>query len=104
MSTRNYRTDRRGFLKDAAIASIAGIGCLTVGGIGEALARTNPMRRSIVPLSPGGPARPFHMVTLGDSIMWGQGLRDGDKFSTKVQRWLESQLGGRQIVPHNYSH
>ena len=35
----------------------------------------------------------FRMVTLGDSIMWGQGLRESEKFSTQVQQWLETTVG-----------
>ncbi len=34
----------------------------------------------------------FRMVVLGDSIMWGQGLADHEKFSTKIQNWLAVQL------------
>ncbi len=35
---------------------------------------------------------PFRLVVLGDSVMWGQGLDDASKASTRVQRWLESRL------------
>src|SRR5882762_9891680 len=34
---------------------------------------------------------PLHMLVIGDSIMWGQGLRDEEKFSTRVQCWLEEK-------------
>ena len=30
----------------------------------------------------------FHVLFLGDSIVWGQGLREEDKFSTRVIQWL----------------
>ena len=37
--------------------------------------------------------RPFNIVAVGDSVMWGQGLADNSKFVTKVRQWLQSQLG-----------
>jgi lysophospholipase L1-like esterase len=33
------------------------------------------------------------MLTLGDSVMWGQGLFDENKFSHGVKRWLEQDKG-----------
>lgn len=44
-------------------------------------------------------ARPFNMITLGDSIIWGQGLPESMKFRTLVAQWLQSQYGSsRQVV------
>ena len=37
---------------------------------------------------------PFRVVVLGDSIMWGQGLPEADKFTTQVREWLARQLHG----------
>jgi hypothetical protein len=37
-------------------------------------------------------ARPFNIVALGDSIMWGQGLQPQNKFAEKVRAWLEGEL------------
>jgi lysophospholipase L1-like esterase len=34
---------------------------------------------------------PLHMLVIGDSIMWGQGLRDEEKFSSRVKCWLEEK-------------
>lgn len=34
---------------------------------------------------------PLQMLVIGDSIMWGQGLRDEEKFSTRVQCWLQEK-------------
>jgi len=45
---------------------------------------------------PTGPA--MGIVTLGDSIMWGQGLPEQDKFSTRVANWLQLELPNRRIV------
>ncbi len=35
--------------------------------------------------------RPFRMLVLGDSVMWGQGLADEHKFSYKVREWICEQ-------------
>jgi lysophospholipase L1-like esterase len=42
-------------------------------------------------------ARPFEMLVLGDSVMWGQGLREEAKFYSIVQRWLEAQFTDRAV-------
>ena len=44
------------------------------------------------------PARPFNMVSLGDSIIWGQGLPESMKFRTLVANWLQSQYGTSRSV------
>jgi hypothetical protein len=44
------------------------------------------------------PARPFNMISLGDSIMWGQGLPENMKFRTLVANWLQSQYGSSRTV------
>ncbi|HVH72820.1 MAG TPA: hypothetical protein VNB49_17160, partial [Candidatus Dormibacteraeota bacterium] len=45
------------------------------------------------------PNRPFNIVTLGDSIMWGQGLPDGQKFRDDVAGWFQAQFGAsRQVI------
>lgn len=52
----------------------------------------------------------FYLAALGDSAMWGNGLRESDKFSTLVARQIEQETGqkvirlvyavsGAQIVP-----
>ena len=35
----------------------------------------------------------LNMLVLGDSIMWGQGLRKEDKFWFRVKRWLQDKTG-----------
>ena len=37
--------------------------------------------------------RPLHMLVLGDSIMWGQGLRRENKFWWRVKNWLQEKTG-----------
>lgn len=32
--------------------------------------------------------RPFRILVLGDSVMWGQGLADGHKFTYLVRQWI----------------
>ena len=42
------------------------------------------------------PARPLNMLVLGDSILWGQGLKDEHKTWFLVKSWLE-QNSGREV-------
>jgi lysophospholipase L1-like esterase len=46
---------------------------------------------------------PMHMLVLGDSIMWGQGLRDDEKFSSRVKCWLEKKTN-REVKLHVEAH
>ena len=41
-------------------------------------------------------APPFEMVVLGDSIMWGQGLPEEQKFYYLVGKWIESEAFGNR--------
>jgi len=41
--------------------------------------------------------RPFEMLVLGDSIMWGQGLREEEKHYTKVRAALEREVVCRKV-------
>ena len=41
--------------------------------------------------------RPFHMLVLGDSILWGQGLKAEDKTWYHVKLWLEKNTGRRVV-------
>src|SRR5215471_8009518 len=42
------------------------------------------------------PDRSINMLVLGDSILWGQGLKDEHKAWYLVKRWLE-QNAGREV-------
>ena len=42
--------------------------------------------------------RPFEMLVLGDSVVWGQGLNEANKFYTKVRVALERELPGNRKV------
>lgn len=51
--------------------------------------------------------RPVYIVTLGDSIMWGQGLPENNKFRNIVAQWIQKQYFGVrtaiQIPTHAHS-
>ena len=77
--------DRREFLKRLALAT----GGAAVGGlVPSALARAAAPRR------PCGIRRdrPFNVLAIGDSIVWGQGLDDASKFTVRTRDWLQQQL------------
>ena len=42
---------------------------------------------------------PLQMLVIGDSIMWGQGLKDDEKFSSRVKCWLEEKTN-REVRIH----
>lgn len=46
---------------------------------------------------------PFHLLVIGDSIMWGQGLREEEKFSARVKCWLEEKTN-REVKVHREAH
>lgn len=42
---------------------------------------------------------PFELLIIGDSLIWGQGLEEKDKFYTLTAKWLEEvHFGGRRTV------
>jgi lysophospholipase L1-like esterase len=46
---------------------------------------------------------PMQMLVLGDSIMWGQGLKPEQKFSWRVKCWLQEKTG-REVQIHVEAH
>jgi len=42
--------------------------------------------------------RPFNILAIGDSVMWGQGLLKENKFADKTREWIRSQIGGDVIL------
>jgi hypothetical protein len=44
------------------------------------------------------------MVVLGDSLMWGQGLREENKFTTLVGNWIEASLPATRVTMYRYAH
>ena len=53
-------------------------------------------------IKPSGAAS-LQMLVLGDSIMWGQGLREEEKFSSRVKCWLEEKTN-REVQVHVEAH
>ncbi|HEV7745880.1 MAG TPA: SGNH/GDSL hydrolase family protein [Pyrinomonadaceae bacterium] len=45
----------------------------------------------------------FQMLVLGDSIMWGQGLKDDEKFTSRVKCWLQEKTN-REVNIHMEAH
>lgn len=45
----------------------------------------------------------LQMLVLGDSIMWGQGLREDEKFSSRVKCWLQERTN-REVRVHVEAH
>lgn len=73
------RINRREFLK--GLAAIAGF-----AAAGPAVLRAQT-------------ARPFEFLVVGDSLIWGQGLEEKDKFYTLTAKWLRTQhFDGRRDV------
>lgn len=54
-------------------------------------------------VSPPSDAKPYHMLVIGDSITWGQGLKKEHKAWYQVKVWLEKQTG-RQVVERVEAH
>lgn len=96
--------NRRTFVKDAAL-SVAAASGLTggLGALSGLMAQPGPVRSGSRLARVTAQSRPFNMVCLGDSIMWGQGLRDSNKFTAQVESWLESRLAGRGVNRYVYA-
>src|SRR5689334_15298077 len=75
---------RRSFLKHSAMFT----GLLATD-------RLFPHARRVFAAPP--PNRPLQFLVLGDSVNWGQGLNDDQKFYALVQQWLKQQLLGRDV-------
>lgn len=74
--------DRRSFLRRSAMLAAA----VAAGRLLPAAAAFGQDAR-----------RPLEILALGDSVMWGQGLREEEKFYGLTRRWLEGALGGRAV-------
>jgi lysophospholipase L1-like esterase len=85
------KLNRRNFVKD-----------LLLGGGALALAPSQLFAQN----SSAANVRPFEILTLGDSVMWGQGLLDDDKYSHKIREWLETTKfqGKREVNLHVKAH
>lgn len=97
MTHETRRVDRRDFLRSASSAVMA------------AAVLPREATNLIAQLSPALPtsiaqARPFELLVLGDSIMWGQGLKEHQKFSFQVAQWLGDKLPGVAVHRHVFAH
>jgi hypothetical protein len=75
--------DRRTFLR------------YTTAAAAGALAARAPFPVALCQTPPG--RLPFEMLALGDSVMWGQGLREDEKYYTLVRRGLEDEILHRPV-------
>jgi len=71
------KLDRRSFLK-ALSASVLGV---TLGG----------------PLLLAQTDKPFEFLVVGDSVIWGQGLEEKDKFYSLTADWLRGRMPSRAV-------
>src|SRR5258707_8193513 len=46
---------------------------------------------------------PMQMLVLGDSIMWGQGLKPEQKFSWRIKCWLQEKTN-REVKQNVFAH
>ncbi len=50
------------------------------------------------------PEEAFRIAVLGDSIQWGQGLREEDRFSELVRQRIEQELRRPAVLAQRYAH
>jgi lysophospholipase L1-like esterase len=77
----------RRLISSSSIAAIV-IGTLALVAINSSLAQ-QPASDS----SKSSARDPLHMLVLGDSIMWGQGLKTPDKAWWRIKNWLQEKTG-----------
>jgi hypothetical protein len=82
--------DRREFLRCATGAAFAGLFL--------------PHELLSASADPPRYGHPFEILVLGDSIMWGQGLKEEQKFSSRVEQWIRGRLPGLEVHRHVLAH
>lgn len=81
MNSRENNLNRREFLRGMAMTSILAV--VGKGGFDRAFEQH----------------RPFEFLVVGDSLVWGQGLLEKDKFYSLTTEWLENEaFGGKREV------
>ena len=68
----------------------------------SSFAKTQPTAHFILP-SNGNETGAFHMVVIGDSVAWGNGLQNESKYSYLVGDWLQKKLN-RPVDVTIYAH
>ncbi len=77
----------RRFISSSSIAAFV-IGILALAAVNSSFAQ-QPVPDSSKPIA----RDPLHMLVLGDSIMWGQGLKTPDKAWWRLKNWLQEKTG-----------
>lgn len=93
-SRRGYGASRREFLKSLPL-SAAGMWA-GAGGLDSFCAPGVAAEWASQQITPQ--VRPVNIVTLGDSIMWGQGLPESMKFRNIVAQWIQGIYQGLRTV------
>lgn len=95
---------RREFLRRLGLAgAAAGAGYLTLGGVAHAASGPGVAASPVI--LGRGASRPFHVLSLGDSAMWGQGLAEPQKYRNIVCDWLRANNTlKRDVRQFNYAH
>ncbi len=86
----------RRFISSTSIAIVMGI---------LGLAAVNPgfAQQHAADSSKSSAGDPLHMLVLGDSIMWGQGLKTPDKSWWRLKNWLQEKTG-RDVIERIEAH
>ena len=94
--------ERREFLRRGILT--LGAGVIGLGSVRELLA-ASPGLSARAYAAPSTAIEPFRMAVVGDSVAWGQGLAEHNKYHTRVQNTLIAKLNGRpvekQVVAHS---
>ena len=72
-------------------------------GIGLLLSVSNSARADCPGDFKPAAGEPLEMLVLGDSIMWGQGLRPEEKFSWRIKCWLQEKTN-REVRQTVFAH
>lgn len=85
------KLNRRTFLKELAVlGGASALGFLVPPSFAQLL-------------TPEG-KRPLEMLALGDSVIWGQGLKEEHKFVFMVREWLKQEIGNEVRLNFNHPH
>ncbi len=83
------------------LISGSSIAAIVIGFL--ALAANSSFAQQPAPDSKPIARNPLHMLVLGDSIMWGQGLKTPDKSWWRLKNWLQEKTG-RDVIERIEAH
>ncbi|MDQ6886082.1 MAG: hypothetical protein M3068_02185 [Gemmatimonadota bacterium] len=97
MSDREHlQLGRREFVRDLAYTALLWRASRVDGwSIGRTFTR---------PVAFASTDRAYHIVVIGDSIAWGQGLEERSKYPELVRAAIEKRLGGQPAVTWSFAH